>query len=76
MSRILLLSGPNLNLLGLREPEKYGTTSLADVENSAKEQATALGASLEAYQSNHEGNIIDRIHAARGNVDVIIINPA
>ena len=73
---ILLINGPNLNLLGTREPETYGHTKLSDVENSAKEQATSLGASLDTFQSNHEGAIVDRIHEARGNKDVIIINPA
>lgn len=72
---ILLINGPNLNLLGTREPHIYGTTTLADVENSCKSHAASLGAALEAFQSNHEGAIIDRIHAARGKVDGIIINP-
>lgn len=72
---ILLINGPNLNLLGTREPHIYGTTTLADVENSCKSHAASLGAALETFQSNHEGAIIDRIHAARGKVDGIIINP-
>ncbi|KAI9372496.1 Dehydroquinase [Aspergillus egyptiacus] len=72
---ILLINGPNLNLLGTREPHIYGSTTLADVEESSKAQAASLGATLEAFQSNHEGAIIDRIQAARGNVDAIIINP-
>lgn len=72
---ILLINGPNLNLLGTREPQIYGTTTLADVESSCKSHAESLGASFEAFQSNHEGAIIDRIHAARGKVDGIIINP-
>jgi len=69
-----MINGPNLNLLGLREPEKYGHTSLADLETAAKTQATALGATLDVYQSNHEGHLIDRIHAARGATDMIVIN--
>lgn len=73
---ILLLNGPNLNLLGTREPEVYGTTTLADVERTAVAQASAAGARLTAFQSNHEGALIDRIHAARSEgVDAIIINP-
>lgn len=73
---ILLLNGPNLNLLGTREPEVYGTTTLADVERAAVAQASAAGARLTAFQSNHEGALIDRIHAARSEgVDAIIINP-
>jgi 3-dehydroquinate dehydratase-2 len=73
---LLLLNGPNLNLLGTREPQLYGFTTLRDVESSAKAQAASLGIELETFQSNHEGALIDRIHAARGKVDVIIINPA
>ncbi len=73
---ILLLNGPNLNLLGKREPEVYGSTSLADVEKAALVQATAAGARLEYFQSNHEGALIDRIHAAKAEgVDAIVINP-
>jgi 3-dehydroquinate dehydratase II len=73
---ILLLNGPNLNLLGIREPEVYGSTTLADIEAAAKAQAGAAQATLSSFQSNHEGALIDRIHAARGEkVDVIVINP-
>lgn len=71
---ILLINGPNLNLLGTREPQIYGSTTLADVEASCKAHAESLGASLATFQSNHEGAIIDRIQAARGTVDGIIIN--
>lgn len=75
--KLLLLNGPNLNLLGTREPEVYGHTTLADVESAATAQATAAGASLSCFQSNHEGALIDRIHAARTEgVDTIVINPA
>lgn len=63
--QILLLHGPNLNLLGFREPEKYGTETLATIEERAAAQAASYGASLSALQSNHEGVVIDRIHAAR-----------
>jgi len=73
---ILLLNGPNLNLLGTREPEVYGSTTLADIEAAAQAQATAAQAVLTSFQSNHEGALIDRIHAARGEqVDAIVINP-
>jgi 3-dehydroquinate dehydratase-2 len=73
---ILLLNGPNLNLLGTREPEVYGSTSLSDVEQAARAQATAAGVRLEHFQSNHEGALIDRIHAAKvEGVDAIVINP-
>ncbi|KAF2097924.1 Dehydroquinase [Rhizodiscina lignyota] len=72
---ILLINGPNLNLLGTREPQIYGSTTLEDVEKDAKRQASSLSIQLEAYQSNWEGAIIDRIHQARGQFDAIIINP-
>ncbi|MBS1187282.1 MAG: aroQ [Burkholderiaceae bacterium] len=73
---ILLLNGPNLNLLGMREPEVYGKATLADVESAAVAQAGGAGASLICFQSNHEGALIDRIHAARQEgVDAIVINP-
>ena len=73
---LLLLNGPNLNLLGTREPETYGASTLADVEQAALAQAAAAGASLACFQSNHEGALIDRIHAARNEgVDFIVINP-
>ncbi len=73
--RILLINGPNLNLLGTREPDVYGATTLADVITQAKSQAKALDAEIEAFQSNHEGAIVDRVQAARGLVDVVVINP-
>ena len=73
--KILLLNGPNLNLLGTREPQIYGATTLADVEAALQQQAAARGAALLSLQSNHEGMLIDRIHAARTEaVDAIIIN--
>lgn len=73
---LLLLNGPNLNLLGIREPEVYGSTTLGDIEASAKAQATSAQAVLNSFQSNHEGALVDRIHAAREEkVDAIIINP-
>ncbi|WYZ39508.1 hypothetical protein EsH8_III_001422 [Colletotrichum jinshuiense] len=73
---ILLINGPNLNLLGTREPHIYGSTTLEQLEASSKDHAKSLGAELQAFQSNTEGAIVERIHAARGNTDVIIINPA
>ncbi|MEN3257906.1 type II 3-dehydroquinate dehydratase [Sodalis endosymbiont of Spalangia cameroni] len=73
---ILLLNGPNLNLLGTREPDKYGHTTLADIIASLGTLAGSLGAELSHFQSNAEHALIDRIHQARGNTDFIIINPA
>lgn len=73
---LLLLNGPNLNLLGTREPEVYGAHTLTDIEQAAQAQAAAAGATLAVFQSNHEGALIDRIHAARAEgVDAIVINP-
>jgi 3-dehydroquinate dehydratase-2 len=74
--KLLLLNGPNLNLLGTREPGVYGTATLADIEQAAVAQAQAAGATLSCMQSNHEGQLIDRIHAARTEgIDAIVINP-
>ena len=73
---LLLINGPNLNLLGSREPEVYGATTLAEIEQAAVAQAQAMGARLAHFQSNHEGELIDRIHAARvEGIDAIVINP-
>ena len=72
---VLLLSGPNLNLLGSREPEVYGTATLADHEATARVVAEAHGLVLEHQQSNHEGDLIDAIHGARGRCAAIVINP-
>ncbi|MCL2525239.1 MAG: type II 3-dehydroquinate dehydratase [Betaproteobacteria bacterium] len=75
--RILVLHGPNLNLLGTREPEHYGRATLSDINLSLARLAEAGGVDLEAFQSNHEGALIERIHAAREQgVRAIIINPA
>ncbi|CAG8954295.1 hypothetical protein HYFRA_00005916 [Hymenoscyphus fraxineus] len=75
--KILLLNGPNLNLLGTREPHIYGATTLSDVEQAAVAQAASSGASLAFFQTNHEGILIDRIHKAREEgVEAIVINPA
>ncbi len=74
---VLVLHGPNLNLLGTREPEVYGATTLADINAALAERARADGVSLAHFQSNHEGALVDRIQAARGEgVEFIIINPA
>ena len=74
MGIILLLHGPNLNLLGQREPEIYGTATLDEYVTSVRQVATTAGHTLEDFQSNHEGQIVEAIHAARGRVDAIIIN--
>lgn len=73
---ILLLNGPNLNLLGKREPEVYGHQTLNDIIEQLQTQASDLGVSLANFQSNIEGELIERIHQAMGEVDFIIINPA
>jgi len=72
--RVLLLNGPNLNLLGHREPGVYGAQTLADIEAQLLHQADGLGVGLECFQSNHEGALLDRIHAARGQADGLLIN--
>jgi 3-dehydroquinate dehydratase-2 len=74
--RVTILNGPNLNLLGVREPHIYGSVTLAAIEASCRELAGQIGASLAFHQSNHEGVLIDWVHAARGEADAIIINPA
>jgi 3-dehydroquinate dehydratase II len=74
MAKILLLSGPNLNLLGQREPEHYGTTTLAELVALASETAAKLGHDVEHVQSNHEGALIDAIHGARGRCEALVIN--
>ncbi|SDQ25370.1 type II 3-dehydroquinate dehydratase [Leucobacter chromiiresistens] len=73
--RILLVNGPNLNLLGTREPEIYGTETLADVESLVARVAREHSLELRAVQSNHEGELIDAIHAAREDCAAIVINP-
>lgn len=72
---ILLINGPNLNLLGTREPSVYGSTTLSDVIESASQQCSSQSVAFSHIQSNHEGVLIDRIHEARGNIDAIVINP-
>lgn len=73
---ILLLNGPNLNLLGAREPDKYGHSTLADIILDLNALAVNLGVKLSHFQSNAEYTLIDRIHQAQGNTDFIVINPA
>lgn len=76
MKKLLLINGPNLNLLGTREPEIYGSTTLAEIETDLVARAGVLGHALECFQSNHEGGIVDRIHQARTDgVSFILINP-
>jgi 3-dehydroquinate dehydratase-2 len=72
---LLLLHGPNLNLLGEREPEVYGTATLEDYVERARTVAVAHGCDLEAFQTNHEGALVEAIHAARGRCAAIVINP-
>jgi 3-dehydroquinate dehydratase-2 len=76
MTRITILNGPNLNLLGVREPHIYGTTTLAQLKESCEQAAQRLKLSLAFHQSNHEGELVDLIQQARGSADAIIINPA
>ncbi len=73
--RLLLVNGPNLNLLGTREPDVYGTSTLADVERITAEAAASRGFEVRAVQSNHEGVLIDAIHDARADCAGIVINP-
>lgn len=74
--RIMIINGPNLNLLGVREPHIYGTTTLEPIKTSCTEFAAFVGAEISFHQSNHEGAMVDLIHAAREQADAIIINPA
>src|SRR5262249_2573365 len=73
--KILVLHGPNLNLLGEREPDVYGRTTLAEIDAKLRELGSKRGATVESFQSNHEGALIDRIQAARRSHQAIIINP-
>lgn len=75
MKKILIINGPNLNLLGQREEEIYGTTSFDKVFKVLKETAAKHSAELDYFQSNHEGEIIDQMHQSIGNIDYIIFNP-
>ena len=75
-ARLTILNGPNLNLLGVREPHIYGSTTLTAIKESCEEFANFLGASLAFHQSNHEGELVELIQAARQQADALIINPA
>ena len=75
-ARLMILNGPNLNLLGVREPHIYGSTTLAAIEASCRDFAEFLGAALDFHQSNHEGALVDLIQSARANADALILNPA
>ena len=74
--KILVINGPNLNMLGIREPGIYGKSSFADLLNLLEATARELGIEVEQYQSNHEGDLVDKIQWAYGKVDGIVINPA
>jgi len=74
-NKILLINGPNLNMLGIRKPEIYGTTTLKDIETELEAYAEKKGCLLSCFQSNHEGAIIDELHNAYEKIDGIIINP-
>lgn len=76
MKRLMILNGPNLNLLGVREPHIYGTTTLAEIKADCEQHAAKLGLELAFHQSNHEGVLVDWIQSARESADAIIINPA
>jgi 3-dehydroquinate dehydratase-2 len=73
---ILFLNGPNLNLLGTREPDKYGSDTLLDIENFVRDEANKLGVDVSFYQSNIEGELVDKIQQAKGIYDGIVLNPA
>ncbi len=75
MKRVLVIHGPNLNLLGVREPSVYGTTTLADIDRALVARGAESGITVDTMQSNGEGAIIDAIHAARGTYDGIVMNP-
>lgn len=74
--KILVINGPNLNMLGTREPDKYGTKTLKDIEEFILQEAQKLNVEISFYQSNIEGEIVSKIQEAKGNFDGIVINPA
>ena len=76
MKKVLVLNGPNLNMLGTREPQHYGKMTLKEIERRVRERAAQLNCEVEFQQSNSEGALIDRLHGAAGTVDAVIINPA
>ena len=73
--KILVINGPNLNMLGIREPDHYGKKTYADLVTDIESHCAAKGIEVEVYQSNHEGDLVDKIQAAYGNTDGIVINP-
>lgn len=73
--KILVINGVNMNMLGIREPEKYGSMTLKELEKELYAYSFELGIDIETYQSNHEGEIVEKIHSAYNNADGIIINP-
>ncbi len=75
MTNILVMNGPNLNMLGVREKQIYGSTSLEEINADLQARADEAGVGIEFFQSNHEGELVDRIHKALGTVDCIIMNP-
>ena len=75
MKKYLVINGPNLNMLGIREPEIYGKLTISDLENDITKKAQELRVSVDFFQSNHEGEIIDKIHSSMGIYSGIIINP-
>ena len=76
MKRVMILNGPNLNMLGIREPHIYGTTTLDQIKASCEAKGKELGLTIDFHQSNHEGVLIDLIQSAREKADALIINPA
>lgn len=74
--KILVIHGPNLNMLGTREPEKYGTSTLDEINAAIKSHVSKTGIEVQIFQSNHEGEIVDKIQQARDSFDGLIINPA
>ena len=74
--KILVINGPNLNMLGIREPSVYGNNTYSDLCNSINDYAKKLGVEVEIYQSNHEGDLVDKIQSAYNKADGIVINPA
>lgn len=76
MKRVMILNGPNLNLLGVREPHIYGTTTLDQIRTSCEEQARRAGVDIAFHQSNHEGVLVDLVQSARQDADALVINPA
>jgi 3-dehydroquinate dehydratase II len=75
MKRVMILNGPNLNLLGVREPHIYGSTTLAQIKEACEHEAKKIGLAISFHQSNHEGELVDLIQSARQDADAIIINP-